>query len=154
MQSIKLEQERKQSATYLKTQVSEIKDSVSLAAWDLDIRTRGVRQTVPQIASEWKEEKKWGILKDTLGLLIRNKAGTQSAYATASLAKDLLNGDLTQLPAALADDTSPEAKALLNKMENWSDELGQSFYENLFDYSGKPLPGQKWIEKILGREGP
>ncbi|MCF7973619.1 MAG: hypothetical protein K9N55_07380 [Phycisphaerae bacterium] len=152
-ESIRLEQERRQSATYLKTRVSELKDSVSLTLWDLDIRTRGVRDIVPQIASEWKEEKKWDILKETLGLLIRNKAGTQSAYATASLAKDLLNGDLTKLPAALADDQSAEARALLKKMENWPDDLAKSFYENLFDYSDKPFPGQKWVEKILGREG-
>jgi hypothetical protein len=111
-----------------------------------------VRDLVPQIASEWKEEKKWDILKETLGLLIRNKAGTQSAYATASLAKDLLNGDLTRLPASLADDQSAEARALLKKMENWPDDLAKSFYENLFDYSDKPFPGQKWVEKILGRE--
>jgi len=153
-QSIQPEQERRQSATYLKTKVSEAKDSVSLYLWDLDIRTRGVRETISQVASEWKEEKKWDLLKETLGLVIRNKAGTQSAYATASLAKDLLNGDLTKLPAALADDTSEEAQSLLRKMENWPDDLAKNVYENLFDYSGKPAPGQKWVDKILGREGP
>lgn len=152
--SIQLEQERRQSATYLKTKVSEVKDAVSLYLWDLEIRTRDARETVSRTASEWKDEQKWDLLKETLGLLIRNKAGTRSAYATASLAKDLLNGDLTKLPDALADDTSEEARSLLRKMENWSDDLGKSFYENLFDYSGKPLPGQKWVEKILGRTGP
>lgn len=152
--SIELEQQRRLNDTYLKSKVTEAKDAASLYLWDLEIRTRGVREIVPQIATEWKEEKKWDLLKDTFSFLIKNKAGTQSAYATASLAKDLLNGDLTKLPKALAGDESEESKALLRKMEGLSDSLGKSFYENLFDYKGKPLPGQKWVEKVLGRKGP
>lgn len=152
-ESIKLEMQRKKEDSFLKTKISDTADKVSLYMWDLSVRTKSAKKLLSEISAEWKEEKKWDLLNSTLSFFMKNKSASQSAYATVSLAKDLLNGDLTKLPEAIVNDQSHEAKNLLLKMENRTDELGKSFYENLFNYEGKPLPGQKWIEKLIQEGG-
>ncbi len=144
--------QRERQAGILENEREALGVKLQWAAWELDVNTRAARQRIAEVFKEWKQEKAWDLSRRLWQEALRSEGLGNSAYAQLRLAYDLTEGDLPKVATAIRDSDRPEVRGLVNRLQNLDQERGKDFLQNLFDIEERPLPGQKWIEKLLGHE--
>lgn len=151
-ESLEAAARKEQRAGLLDNERKALEFRLQWAVWELDVNTRAARERLGKIFQEWKQEKAWDLSNRFWQAALRNEGLGRSAYAQLRLAYDLVEGDLPKVPAAIRDCDRPEVRDLVEKFQNLDQEHGKGFLQNLLDIEDRPLPGQKWIEKLLGNE--
>jgi hypothetical protein len=143
---------RERQAGILGNEREALRNRLQWAVWELDVSTRAARERIGQIFREWRKEQAWDLSRQLWQAALRNEGLGRSAYSQLRLAYDLVDGDMPKVAPAIRDSDRPEVRDLVNRLQNLDQERGKEFLQNLFDIEDRPLPGQKWIEKLLGHE--
>ena len=151
-ESLSLAAQRERQARILEDERRGLAVKLQWAAWELDVNTRAARERIGKVLDEWRREQAWDLSRKIWQETLRSESLGNSAYAHLRLAYDLVEGDLPKVPRAIRDCDRPEVRGLVDRLEHLDQKHGKDFLQNLFEIEDQPLPGQKWVEKLLGRE--
>jgi hypothetical protein len=143
---------RERQAGILEDERQALAVKLQWAVWEVDANTRVARERIGGVFDEWRREQAWDLSRKIWQETLRNESLGNSAYAHLRLAYDLVEGDLPKVPQAIRDCDRPEVRGLVDRLERLDQKHGKGFLQNLLDLEEHPLPGQSWIEKLLGKE--
>jgi hypothetical protein len=144
--SIAAQEHYEKQKTELDKKMDTYKRKLGLCRWELGVRTAKARMYIMDSYNQWKEGQRWEALKKTFELMLRHEKLSSTVQSEIRFAYDLIQGDLTHVPVAVAAaDDKGRAKLSAQLQARFDD-----FVKSTFNIQDDPLTGKmKWIKGLM-----